>query len=279
MTYRSIMTVLTAAADVAPTLDAALVLARHHDAHLEVICMGLGAKLYPVGMMGMDTSFVLTAMSEATARSSELAKAARTRLATEDVRWAVEDTGAQVEGLAVQVAPRARFADLMVLARAAAADADPVTAEVLDAALFGARAPVLVVPAEGLPVWPPARIVIAWDGGDEAMAAVRAARGLLDQATAVSIAVVDPGQWGAEGDDPGGALARHLVRHDIKAEVTVLPRGGHRVSDVLNNHVRDFDAHLVVMGAYAHTRLRQMILGGTTNDMLRNAAVPVLFAH
>jgi len=135
------------------------------------------------------------------------------------------------------------------------------------------------VPPGGLPAWPPNRIVVAWDGGDEAMAAVRAAQELLDTAAMVSIAVVDPGHGAAEGEDPGGALARHLVRHGANAQVAVLARGGHRISDVINSHARDIDAGLVVMGAYAHSRLRQLILGGTTQDMLHRSEYPIMFAR
>jgi nucleotide-binding universal stress UspA family protein len=230
-------------------------------------------------MAEIDPTVTLAVMQEAANKSAALATALRDRLQAEDIRWAVEDAGAQVLGIAGLVAPRARFADLVVLARPIGPDRPFAAEDVLEAALFGGHAPVLVVPPGGLPAWPPAKVVIAWDGGDEAMAAVRAARPLLDGAVSATVAVVDQGRWGAEGDDPGGAVARYLVRHGVLAEVAILPRGGHAVAEVLNAHVRDAAADLLVMGAYAHTRLREMILGGTTRDMLRGATVPVLMAR
>ena len=36
---------------------------------------------------------------------------------------------------------------------------------------------------------------------------------------------------------------------------------------------------LLVMGAYGHSRLREMILGGATRDVLANSTIPVLMAH
>ena len=33
------------------------------------------------------------------------------------------------------------------------------------------------------------------------------------------------------------------------------------------------------MGGYGHSRLREMMLGGTTRSMLEHMTVPVLFAH
>jgi nucleotide-binding universal stress UspA family protein len=51
------------------------------------------------------------------------------------------------------------------------------------------------------------------------------------------------------------------------------------VAEVLNQHARDKGAGLLVMGAYGHARLRELILGGTTRDMLHGATVPLLLAR
>lgn len=278
MTYRSLLTIFTDKTEVDPALDAAVTLARHHDAHLDVLCLGLASTRFSVGMAEVDPTATLAMMQQAADRSAELATHVRDRLQAEDIRWAVEDAGAQVLGIAGVVAPRARFADLVVLPRPLGEGRPYAAEDVMEAALFGGHAPVLIVPPGGPLAWPPTRVVIGWDGGDEAMAAVRAAQPLLSAGPA-SVAVVDQGRWGAEGDDPGGALARYLVRHGVTATVTLLPRGAHSVAEVLNTHVRDTTADLLVMGAYAHSRMREMILGGTTRDMLRGATVPVLMAR
>jgi nucleotide-binding universal stress UspA family protein len=61
--------------------------------------------------------------------------------------------------------------------------------------------------------------------------------------------------------------------------VAVLARTMPRVSDVLNRHVIDTGADLLVMGAYGHSRLREALFGGATRDMLEICPVPVLMAH
>ena len=106
-----------------------------------------------------------------------------------------------------------------------------------------------------------------------------AALPLLQAAHLVNIAVIDPPQHGPERSDPGGMLCQMLVRHGVKAEVSVLARSMPRISDVLNRHVRDMDADMLVMGAYGHSRFREAILGGATRNMLEMAEVPVLMAH
>ena len=65
----------------------------------------------------------------------------------------------------------------------------------------------------------------------------------------------------------------------MKTEISVLARTMPRVSEVLNRHVIDRDADMVVMGAYGHSRFREAILGGATRHMLEMAKVPVLMAH
>ena len=93
------------------------------------------------------------------------------------------------------------------------------------------------------------------------------------------IAVIDPPQHGPERSDPGGMLCQMLVRHGVKAEVSVLARTLPRISDILARHVRDQNADLLVMGAYGHSRLREAILGGATRNMLEQTEIPVLMAH
>ena len=41
----------------------------------------------------------------------------------------------------------------------------------------------------------------------------------------------------------------------------------------------DFRADLLCMGAYSHSRLRQLILGGVTRHILENSDMPVLMCR
>ena len=95
----------------------------------------------------------------------------------------------------------------------------------------------------------------------------------------MQIVVIDPPVHGAERSDPGGQLCQMLVRHGVRAEVSVLARSEPRISDVLTRHLREQGADLMVMGAYGHSRLREAIVGGATRDMLKHAQVPVFLAH
>jgi nucleotide-binding universal stress UspA family protein len=95
----------------------------------------------------------------------------------------------------------------------------------------------------------------------------------------VKVVMVAPGSHGRDEADPGSAICQWLSRHGARVEAAVLPKTLPRVADVISRHAADEEAHLIVMGAYSHSRFRESLLGGATRDMLANAAVPVLMAR
>jgi nucleotide-binding universal stress UspA family protein len=56
-------------------------------------------------------------------------------------------------------------------------------------------------------------------------------------------------------------------------------RRHHPVANALLLVARDQGADLLVMGAYAHNRIRELIFGGATLEALLDATMPVLMAH
>jgi nucleotide-binding universal stress UspA family protein len=45
------------------------------------------------------------------------------------------------------------------------------------------------------------------------------------------------------------------------------------------SRLADLGADLLVMGAYGHSRVRELLLGGATRAVLRSMTVPVLMSH
>lgn len=281
MSFKSLTTIVTSEAETPQGVAGAAQLARVFDAHLDVLALGVDRTQVGYSYLGTGGVLMQVALerAEAEARGAEAAAKARLEAEAPGLRWSVEGAVAQAGGLGDLVALRARFADLVVL-RQPYGKGRPAEAEaVLEAALFEGQAPVLVLPGpEALPRLPE-RIVIGWNQSREAMVAVRRALPLLKAAKGVEIAVIDPPHHGPERSDPGGMLCQMLVRQGVKAEVSVLARSMPRISDVLNRHLREIDAEMLVMGAYGHSRFREAILGGATRNMLEQAEVPVFMAH
>ncbi|HEX9857787.1 MAG TPA: universal stress protein [Paracoccaceae bacterium] len=282
MTFRSLTTIATSAEKTTGAITAAAQLALALDAHLDVLALGVDRTQVGYSYIGGGAVLLQVAMERAEADATAIEAAARAAIAGMPVslRWSVEGAVAQLGGLADLVALRSRFADLVVLPQPYGHGQGAEVEAIVEAAMFEGRAPVLIMPESGLAGGKlPGRIVIGWNQSREAMVAVRSALPFLRKAHLVNIAVIDPPAHGPERSDPGGALCQMLVRHGVKAEVSVLARTMPRISDVLSRHIRDQNADMLVMGAYGHSRFREAILGGATRNMLEQAEVPVLMAH
>lgn len=279
MAYKSLLTLLSNTADADLLLMSAGQLAEKFDAHLDVICLGIDEVQMGYYFAGADAVLQQQALNLAHERSVELTKHAKAVMAKSDLRYAVHGAVMQFGALNDMVAEVARFADLVVLPKPYGETASPEKETILEAALFSAHAPVLVVPEEGIPEGFGGRVLVGWNAGNEALRAIRAALPMLQHAERTNVAVVDPPAHSPSNADPGQAVSTLLDRHGVQVEISVLAKTLPRISEVLFNQARDIDASLIVAGAYGHSRLRQSIMGGATRDLLTKSEVPLLLAH
>ncbi|MFV0300507.1 MAG: universal stress protein [Paracoccus sp. (in: a-proteobacteria)] len=279
MDYKSILTILTDEGQL-PQLQAAEAMARREDGHLEILCLGFDftqpGYYFPGGTPYVFQESVDSAIEEAEA----LKGAVTTRLENSaGLRWCARAAVAQTGGMTNLVGMRARYSDLTVMAQPYGSKASAGAEAVIEAAMFEGDCPVLVVPEAGLPDEGFKRILIAWNQSSEAMSAVRRALPLLRAAETVEIAIIDPGRSGVDRAEPGAGLAQLLTRHGVKADVAVIARTAPTISDEINRRAMEIDAHLIVMGAYGHSRFREAILGGATRNMLEKSRLPVFMAR
>jgi nucleotide-binding universal stress UspA family protein len=175
---------------------------------------------------------------------------------------------------AEEVAARGRVSDLIVAGRPGPNRELP-SLITLNAALMEAGRAVLVAPPSP-PTSVGTHVAIAWNGSPEAARAVQAAMPLIEAAGRVTILVAADVEALCGAED----LARHLAWHGVSTEtVGVKGHHGEDVGKTLLNHCRDAGADLLVMGAYTHSRLRQLIMGGVTRYILDHAEIPVLLSH
>jgi nucleotide-binding universal stress UspA family protein len=77
----------------------------------------------------------------------------------------------------------------------------------------------------------------------------------------------------------GVEIATHLARHDVKVQLQTVPAADIDVTNAILSYVADNSGTLIVMGGYGHARLREVILGGVTREMLKSMTVPVFMSH
>jgi len=139
---------------------------------------------------------------------------------------------------------------------------------------------VLVVPYAGTFSAPGQRVLVAWNASPQATRAVNDALPLLARAAKVTILAINPaGGSRGHGEVPGADIALHLARHGVRAEATHVYADDIEVGDVILSRAADFSADLIVMGAYGHARLREIVLGGATRSLFEHMTAPVFMSH
>jgi nucleotide-binding universal stress UspA family protein len=174
----------------------------------------------------------------------------------------------------------ARYCDLLIMGRRDASGSDGALHLVQTAVLESGK-PVIMMPASA-PARPLGRHVLAgWSGTRESARAIDAALPLLAAAERVDVIAVDPreGDADAHGQIPAADLCRHLARHGVRAEAQSVSSTGHGAGEILLARAVADGADLLVIGAYGHSRWREMVLGGATQHVLHHAKIPVLMAH
>jgi nucleotide-binding universal stress UspA family protein len=163
----------------------------------------------------------------------------------------------------------ARTTDLILARRAGLGGTD--APDVLDDLVTAAGVPVLALPPN-VSADLGHVVLVAWNGSREATRAVHDALPLLHAAERVTLCAVG-GAAAASLDAAAAMLQRHgLTVHSHRADQ---PDGD--AGEVLLALCRSQGADLLVMGAYGHTRLRELVFGGATRHVLRTATLPVLF--
>ncbi|MGY9105116.1 MAG: universal stress protein, partial [Alphaproteobacteria bacterium] len=131
----------------------------------------------------------------------------------------------------------------------------------------GSVRPVLIVPRIYMPI---TRVVVAFDGGSSALKALEHVIGPQFDGMECHVVIVCDNV--AESDRRAGVAQRAL--RNRPASKIVMFRG--EVEERLIEHLRQGMGDLLVMGAYGHSRIRELIIGSTTTAMIRMAKVPVL---
>ena len=271
----------------AATLDCAGALARRFGSHV-IACHVRPDAAAMVPMMGGEASGALVAEFMRIAEEEAASQARRAREHFDG--WSAtcglaarSDPGGEgasiewrdVSGFSSEALPTlGHFADLLVTARPEP-NSSGIQAATIEAALFGSGRPVLLAPAAAAtPVGE--SVAIAWNGSAEATRAVAAALPILRGARKVSVIALPRGDEGEEGWDP---LAAYLRWHGIVAVAAAAPAVGLDTGEALEEAARASGADLLVMGAYGHSRLREMVFGGATRHAVETATLATLLAH
>lgn len=165
-----------------------------------------------------------------------------------------------------------RVHDMSVVSREAL---EENAAGAIEQLLFDSGRPMLLSPVDwSRPVGE--TVAIAWNRSTETARLVSQSIDLLRRARDVRVIEIE--DWSVDGPD-GGALCDYLSANDVPARLHAIGKArgdfGYRLLDEANSLAAD----LLLKGAYTQSRIAQVMFGGATRDILRDAHIPVLFAH
>jgi len=253
-------------------LDAALDIVRAHSGHLT--CLQATFQFTPTAFSPMGGDMI-SGLNFEDIQSAEkvLRDRLKTKLKDEDISW---DWKTGLGDPATLLAEQSGLADLLIISRAHGKRDDynkplPIAGEVA----LHARTACLLVPPEKSQMDATAPMVIAWNGSGESGRAVRYALPMLKMASEVHLVMV-----AEEGrDSPDISASEYLSRHGVKSELHQISDEKSRIAQILEDLATECGASSIVMGAYGHSRMREVLFGGVTKSMLDTCEVPLIVAH
>lgn len=275
--YKTLLVPVDGRARSARSVDVACRLAGAFDAHVVGLFVEPSIRM---PAMAFGEAFVAEIGDLALRAAQELAANAKTNFEQAVAATGVNKVEFRTAGgdRAAAVALHARYADLVVINQTDANE--PGASHFADSVLMSLNRPALLVPHAGNIKSLGDNVLVCWNASAESARAVTDALPFLKRASKVTVMAVEgkPTANG-HGERPGADIALFLSRHGVRAEVMPTPSGGIDIGNVILSRAFDQGADLIVMGAYSHPRLRQMVLGGATRTILESMTVPVLMSR
>jgi len=247
--------------------------AEFHGAHLTITIVS--AIPSPDYELTFSEPFVLIDQFMERAKAKEARLGALVRDGMVDIRTLQHVTPTLLDMVPVH----ARYSDLVLMGPENTYRSAWLRKHLAQALMMTSGRPVLMVPP-GYSPRPIDRLAVGWNATREATRALNDALILAVPGAKIDILSIDAHQGlTGHGAQPGADIALHLARHGFEVDVVDFPSAGRSVSEVLTHQAEHRHADLLVIGAYAHSRLRDLILGGVTADLMPGSRNLTLFSH
>ncbi|MHB0768764.1 universal stress protein [Bradyrhizobium sp. 5.13L] len=210
-----------------------------------------------------DMQQLLTAFTDAASRASIRAKSRSGQVPADQI--------------GAILAEHARFSDLTLVP---VKPHDSRTEGIVEAFLFGSGRPLLLCPEHLADELRPEleNVMIAWDHSARAARAVGDALPILRAAMSVRVVTVAEDKSEAIVQS-GMALVDHLREHGVHASFEATKGGGNSIGKVLGSWANSHGIDVIVMGAYHHSRLNEIVWGGVTKTVIGQPPCWVMISH
>ena len=264
-------------------LRSALLIAEHYGSHVE----GLHAWRTPQIIAGEGVVFPSESLARLTDESKQFAASAHQRFdaVVKAEKVSYRDIGTEGDGVSCSwregegveseiVGDYGRLFNLIVMGRNELGTSVDWKAT-LEAALFESGRPI-ILSSDTVPESIGRHVVIAWNGATETARTLAVAMSFLRDAERVTVLSIEGGFVpGPSAED----VARHLGRNGIDAATMTAAPGRRSIGEAMVDEAAKAGGDLLLKGAFTNSRLRQMIFGGPTRDIIASSGLPVLLAR
>ena len=168
--------------------------------------------------------------------------------------------------------------DLIVASAPGGPARDTIRRGMLDRALTESGVPMLILPPDWTGGTVGQDVIIAWNGGREALRAVHDAMPILEKAGKVTVFCFSSRP--SDLRDSAGVLINHLEAHGVAAHLSDWTNTGDLSAiEALFASLDTQEADLIVAGAFGRSRLYEGLFGGVSLDLIRQQSLPVLMSH
>ena len=255
----------------------AIELAKKYDARLTVLFV-VPDYFVPTYVEAQISTDVIVAINE---QAREKAEATLDR-----IRQQITDSGLSADtyieegGIINILTDYARYTDLAILGQSQPDDPENLSDSLADHVVLESGSPCLVIPYIGCRETLGKRVLLAWNESRESARALKDALPMLKLADKVTVLFIKPKSHDeAQTEIQKEVMRDYLADHGIDATISVCIDSQHNTGDIILAETIDNDIDLIVMGAYGHSRLRELVLGGATRHLLQQMTVPVFISH
>jgi nucleotide-binding universal stress UspA family protein len=274
MPFKTILAIIQSAEDAQRVSDCAGALAARYEAHL----IGLHAEALPIpytSTIGFpDAEFIQASTEVNQERSKKIEEIFHKHTAAAGITAEWRSLESFSGDSAHSGIASARSCDLVVAAQAGSDGASPD----VDSLLYDAGRPVLVTPRDAPCLASFRRVIVAWNGSREASRSTFDALPFILEAESTEILLIDPPE-SPNAVEAGADIAAALERHGANVTVHTEASGGLATDDVIRNRLAATGADLLVLGAYSHSWLRELLFGGVTRTVLHTMPVTAFLSR
>ena len=260
-------------------VDGAVSLAAACRAHIDAVAVGYVSESTAYLMDGgaaLASAFEIE-RERAISRAEAAISVFETEARAAGISYACRTIGAFPADASASLAAAARLYDLTVVLQPEI-DRRTYDNTLPQEILFHSGGPVLFMPYVFRGAFKAKRIGLCWDGGRLAARALRDASPFIARADNLTIITINEAE-GHPADASAQNLAKHLARHGTPVKTIALTAAHSDIQPTILSLAAEEGVDLLVMGAYRHSRLQEMALGGVTRKMLRTMTIPTLMTH